>query len=223
MRYLRARLDLPRAMRHPMQQFIRESDAVEREELLTWNLLPGRDVEYALFYVVGDIDPYREVIDTVDSIPEYTLTPIDDETFYSYVCQETREADTAWRAAFADLNLVVMPPVRYDSRGRTHLTVVGTESALSSVVADLEENPEMGVGVEILEIGDFDRRHGSIAGRLTERQLEVVETAAELGYYAVPREASLETVADAVGVARSTASTVLRRAESSVMRALVGE
>jgi predicted DNA binding protein len=58
---------------------------------------------------------------------------------------------------------------------------------------------------------------------LTNRQLELVETAAELGYYAVPREASLEEVAAEVDVARSTASTVLRRAESNVMQALVGK
>ncbi|WEL17029.1 Transcriptional regulator, contains HTH domain [Halorhabdus sp. SVX81] len=220
MRYLRARLDLPAELHHPMQEFLRESDRMEREELLTWNVLPGRDVEYALFYAVGDRAAYREAIDDVDSIPEYTLTPIDDESFYSYVCQETREEERVWRTVFADLNLVVMPPIVYDSRARTHITVVGTDDSLSTLVEQLEAGP--GVDVEVLELGDFDRRHGAIAGQLTGRQLELVETAAELGYYEVPREASLEAVADAAGVARSTASTVLRRAESAVMGALVG-
>ena len=202
-----------------MQQFIRESDAVEREELLTWNLLPGQSVEYALFYVEGEQAAYREAIAGVETIPEFTLTTVDEDSFYSYVCQETREADTAWRQAFADLNLVVMPPIVYDSRGRTHMTVVGSQEALSTVVDGLQEGP--GVGVEIEELGAFDRRHATIAGQLTDRQLEVVEAATAMGYYDVPREASLADVAAAVDVARSTASTVLRRAESTVMRALV--
>jgi predicted DNA binding protein len=203
-----------------MQRFVRESDAVEREELLTWNLLPDRDVEYALFYVVGEREPYREAIDGVASIPEYTLTPIDDRRFYSYVCQETRGAEVAWRRAFADLSLVVMPPIVYDERARTHLTVVGAEAGLTDLVENLEAGA--GVGVEILELGTFDRRHGTVAGGLTDRQLELVEIAVESGYYAVPRESSLADVAAAAGVARSTASTILRRAEATVMGALVG-
>jgi predicted DNA binding protein len=221
MRYLRVRLDLPPELRHPMQQWARESEVMEREELLTWNVLPDREYEFALFYVVGEQSAYREAIESVESIPEYTLTTIDDDSFYSYVHQETREADEAWRMVFAELNLVVMPPIVYDSRARTHMTIVGEEASLSTLVEQLEAGPN--VSVEVLELGEFDRRHGTIAGRLTNRQLELVETAAELGYYAVPREASLEEVAAEVDVARSTASTVLRRAESNVMQALVGK
>lgn len=221
MRYLRVRLDLPAELRHPMQDFLRESELMHREELLTWNLLPGQDVEYALFYVVGEQDAYREAIAAVETIPEFTLTTVDEDSFHAYVCQETREADVSWRRAFADLNLVVMPPIVYDERGRTHMTIVGTEGGLSGLVDNLDTGPD--VNVTVLEVGSFDRRHGAIAGQLTDRQFELVETAAELGYYAVPREATLEEVADAVDVARSTASTVLRRAEASVMGAIVGE
>jgi predicted DNA binding protein len=151
-------------------------------------------VEYALFYVEGEQAAYREAIAGVETIPEFTLTTVDEDSFYSYVCQETREADTAWRQAFADLNLVVMPPIVYDSRGRTHMTVVGSQEALSTVVDGLQEGP--GVGVEIEELGAFDRRHATIAGQLTDRQLEVVEAATAMGYYDVPREASLADVAD---------------------------
>ena len=203
-----------------MQEFIRNSDAIEREELVTWNRLPEREVEHLLFYVVGDREPYRQAIDSVDSIPDCTVTPIDDSTFYSYICQETREADVVWRREFAKLELVVMPPVVYDSHGRTHLTVVGVDSALSTLVENLEGGP--GIGVEVLELGEFDRRHGTVGGQLTDRQLTLVESAADVGYYEVPRRGSLADVAEAADVARSTASTVLRRAESNVMQALIG-
>ena len=44
-----------------------------------------------------------------------------------------------------------------------------------------------------------------------------------LGYYAVSREASLESVAEAIDCAPGIASTLLRRAERAVMEALVGD
>lgn len=55
------------------------------------------------------------------------------------------------------------------------------------------------------------------AGLLTERQREVVTEAWELGYYESPRRASLTEVADALGVAKSTASDILHRAESNLV------
>jgi predicted DNA binding protein len=58
---------------------------------------------------------------------------------------------------------------------------------------------------------------------LSERQRELIETAVELGYYEVPRECTLTELADHIGVAKSTASERLHRAESAVIRAFVAE
>jgi len=52
---------------------------------------------------------------------------------------------------------------------------------------------------------------------LTEKQSEVIETAHEFGYYDTPREASLSDVADELGIAKSTCSEMLHRAEGKVM------
>lgn len=52
---------------------------------------------------------------------------------------------------------------------------------------------------------------------LTERQREVLGEAWELGYYESPRRASLTEVAESLGVAKSTASDILHRAESSLV------
>ena len=215
MRYLDVTLDLPPALRHPMDEFLRSSPAIEREELLAWNL-SAEDVEYALFYVDGEIEAYRQEIRAVDSIREVTLTPIDERSFYSYVCQETREEEEAWRRAFARRSLVVVPPLEYDERG-VRLTVVGASADLQALLDDLPA----GIEVAVEEIGDYDRRHATIASGVTDRQLEAVAVAAELGYYVVPREAGLDEVAAELGCAESTASTLLRKAESHVMRRLV--
>jgi predicted DNA binding protein len=218
MRYLHARLDQPEWMRHPMQRFLARSDAMERAELHAWNHSRD-DVQFALFYIVGEIEAYRERIDRVDPIREYELLSVDDGSFYSYVGQAYTDADEAFFEAFAALRLVVVPPLVFDGGGELTVTAVGSGEALMRLVETLREQAE--VDVTVLEVGDYDRRHGAVTGGLTDRQFEAVETATRLGYYAVPRGASLADVADELGIATGTASELLRRAEAHLMNRLV--
>ena len=217
MKYLDVRFRQPDWMLHPMQEFIRYEDVVKYEELLTWNLLPEEAIEYELFYVEADRERYVSAVESVESIVEYNLTPIDDESFYVYACQQTREEDQLFRQAFADLHLLVVPPIVYDSEAAMNVTVVGAGEDLQTLVANVPEE----IDVEVEEIGEYDRRHGTIAGELTDRQFEAVEAAAAVGYYEVPRTGLLADVAAELGCAESTASTLLRRAESAVMGRLV--
>jgi predicted DNA binding protein len=218
MRYMRTRLSQPDWMRHPMQQFMRESDALQRGELHAWNL-SREDRQYALFYFRGDIEAYRERIAGVEGIHEFELTPVDGESFYSYVCQAYRDADIAFFRQFAELNLVVVPPLVYDASADATVTVVGPGEALTGLVEGLEEVAEVDVTVET--VGEYDRRYPRLTGGLTDRQFEAIQVATELGYYTVPREVTLTAVADDLGVAPGTASDLLRRAEANLMVRLV--
>lgn len=202
-----------------MQNFIADSEAVEREELLTWNLLHDEDVEYVLFYVDGDIEPYRETIADVESVASFTLAPIDSGSFYAYVRQVTRESDRRFRSAFAQRHLLVVPPVEYTGEGHMRFTVVGESDDLQALLDDFPE----GISATVEEVGEYDRRHGTVAGALTDRQFEAASVAAELGYYEVPKAANLAAVADELDCAESTASNLLRRAEAEVMGKVVGE
>lgn len=217
MKYLDARLILPDSMCHPMQRFVRHEDAVRYEELLAWTLHGEAGVEYELFYVEGDRERYREALEGVESIRRYTVAPIDDDAFHLYVCEEPIPEATAWRTAFEGRDLVVVPPIRFDERGRMGLTIVGDGEDLARL---LEEIPDE-IDVTVVEIGTYDRRGGTLAGALSGRQLEAVATAVAVGYYDVPRRASLADVADELEVAESSASLLLRRAERAVLTRLV--
>lgn len=208
----------PDEMLHPMQAFIRYEDVVRYEELRTWNLLPEEPFEYELFYVVApERDRYREQLDGVESVLEYDLTPIDDDSFYVYACQETRDDDRLFREAFAALELVVEPPIVYDAEAAMRMTLVGDGENLRTLLENVPEPIETGVH----EIGEYDRREGAVAGALTDRQREAVAAAVECGYYEVPRTGSIEAVAGIMGCAPSTASNHLQKAESAVMTRLV--
>jgi predicted DNA binding protein len=217
MRYLVATVGLPEWMLHPMQEFMQETDAIDYEELLTWNFKRGSETEVELFYVVGDVDPYREAIEDVDGIREYTIEPVDDRSFYVYAVQETRPEDLTFRTAWGNPDIVVIPPIRFEPDASIRVTMAGDVGDFQEVVERLPE----GFDVEIEEVGTFDRPHATVAGALTDRQYQAVETAVELGYYETPRDASLESVAEALDCAPSTASNHLQKAEATVLRRIV--
>lgn len=219
MRYINARFSQPEWMMHPMQRFIRRTDAVRYEELRAWNVVTGDpETEYELFYAEADRERYEAELRSVDSVRWYDLTPIDDDAFYAYICQATRDEDRQWRSAFAELNLLVVPPIVYDSNADFYMTVVGASEDLQAMLGGLPDE----IDVTVDAIGDYDRRHASVAGDLTDRQLAAVEVGVELGFYDVPRTASVADVAERLDCAESTASTLLQRAAGSVMERVVG-
>lgn len=62
------------------------------------------------------------------------------------------------------------------------------------------------------------RYHLETEELLTERQETLVDRALELGYYATPRTCTLTELAEDVGLAKSTCSETLHRAEGKIIR-----
>jgi hypothetical protein len=58
---------------------------------------------------------------------------------------------------------------------------------------------------------------------LTDRQATLVETAVEAGYYDTPRSCTLTDLAERAGIAKSTASETLHRAEGKIVKQFVGD
>jgi predicted DNA binding protein len=58
---------------------------------------------------------------------------------------------------------------------------------------------------------------------LSERQRDLLLAAVERGYYETPRACSLTELADSIGIAKSTCSEILRRAERRVVHRFVDE
>lgn len=213
MKYLDVRIRLPDWMLHPMQKFIRYEDAVDYEEMLAWRVRPDEAIEYALYYVEADIESYREAVGEVETVLECRITPIDATSAHVWACEETRLETQAWREAFTGRQLIVVPPIRFDDEAAIEMTIVGDGGDIHDAIESVPPD----VDVEVREIGTYDRRGGTLAGALTDRQLAAAETALRLGYYEVPRDATLADVADVLGCAESTASVLLRRAERGLL------
>jgi hypothetical protein len=198
-----------------MQRFIDASDAVDGATMLHARLLDD-GTERLLFRVVGDREPYVEALSAVESVLAFDVTGGGDDGFYIYVVQETREADRQFREALRAESLLLVPPVEYRPDGVMRCSIVGAPEDLRCVLRDVPED----VRVDVDRVGEFAGPVPSPEALLTDRQRAAVAAAVEAGYYEVPRDASLEEVADRLGCASSTVSEHLRRAEARVMRRL---
>lgn len=82
-----------------------------------------------------------------------------------------------------------------------------SQDRLSQLSTHLRES---GLDFRVDRIGDAVET--STGPGLTTRQTEVLEAAHRAGYFEIPREASIQAVADRTSVSKSTASEILRRA-----------
>lgn len=93
------------------------------------------------------------------------------------------------------------------------LSFVGSQEAIRNVLRNYQE---AGVMPDLLQLGEYDGGEETLDS-LTDRQREVLETAYDLGFYEIPREASTEDLAGELGIDPATASEHLQRAERNLL------
>ncbi|WP_418284608.1 helix-turn-helix domain-containing protein [Halorubrum sp. DTA46] len=100
------------------------------------------------------------------------------------------------------------------------------EAGVAQVEVTGEHGRVAALGRQLDELGltfDVERVRQRVDPRrlLTDRQRELLFAAVDLGYYDVPRRATLTEVADHVGIAKSTCSELLQRVERAVVHEFV--
>jgi len=98
--------------------------------------------------------------------------------------------------------------------GEASWEVTAPNERLSALGEQLEE-----FGIQFTV--DYVHQHTANEQALTDRQREIVRTAVEEGYYDTPRECSLTELAEAVGIAKSSCSDTLHRAEETIVKEFV--
>lgn len=217
MKYVTLSLMQDLGERHPMHQFVVETDGFEASRLVGSTIIDG--LHTAVFHVDGwPPAPYEEALAEVGTILEYAISEQTDRTFAVYVCEDMRAYDREITDAFGRPGLVTLFPVVYRADGTMALTLVGPTPTIQAAI---DEAPEP--GVDVRDIGSYRARRIGGGRDLTERQAEAVAAAVELGYYEDPRAASVADVGEVLGCAPGTAAEHLRRAERTVMRAYVDD
>lgn len=99
-------------------------------------------------------------------------------------------------------------------------------AAVWEVTAPSDRLSELGSQLETFGISftvEYVQQRLSDQQLLTDRQRRVVLTAIEAGYYDTPRDCSLTDLADRLGIAKSTASETVHRAEERIIKRFAEE
>lgn len=156
--------------------------------------------------VAHDPAPIGDAIAAHRSIVAYeALEVTDDRALAKY---ET--TDTALYEFVAASSVPIEYPVVVED-GWYEFDLTTTREEFDRFVAAIEET---GRHYELLSLV----HSADGAGLLTERQREVLAVALRNGYFAVPRDCALADLAAALDVDKSTASRILRRGQSRIVR-----
>ena len=112
--------------------------------------------------------------------------------------------------------LIIDTPLEFTEEG-LRATLVGTHENLRVALGDIPN----GMDFSVDSAGTYVPGSEDLLSPLTDRQLEVFETAVEEGYYDVPRKATHKDIAENLGCAPSTVDEHLRKAESRVVTGLI--
>ncbi|WP_433627586.1 helix-turn-helix domain-containing protein [Halomicrococcus sp. NG-SE-24] len=202
---------------HPMYDVWANASFVERATALQWNFTG--DALGILHYAVGDADAFEAAVEEIPEVLGYDIARVGEDAFYVYVRDATTDALGELFGPITQGGLVVVPPIRYHEDGTVTFSLFGPDAEIQAAI----ETVPGPVDVTIEEIGGLDATAATVETHLSERQREAIETAFELGYYEIPREASHTDIAAAIDCAPSTAAEHLRKAESKLVSSMVGE
>lgn len=191
------------------------ADVSETHPLTSFRVLaamPGSKASYQLLSIQGD-----EVGEAVEALRNHQTVDELDEVQRSDT--EVTVRFTATRAPVLEAARESGLPIKLPFHlvdGQTTVELVGSRKHMSAFGRQLVD---AGVEYEV----DLVTSHRHLDQLLTDVQADLLTEAIERGYYETPRECTLTELADAVGIAKSTCSVTLQRAESSVMKRFAKE
>lgn len=163
--------------------------------------------DFGAFELALEDDP------TVEN-PE-VLASIDDQRLYQIGLSEEGDELITYHT-WADVGGVFVSSERMDAGWHVRIRFPDRES-LQEYAQFCDEK---GLKFDLRQLYDAGGRDSTSFG-LTERQVETLQLATEMGYFEVPRRAELEDIADRLGVSRQAVSERVRRATEALARATI--
>jgi len=214
MRYARLEVSPREGGFHPLGESLGADVEITREAIHRIDLLDDGTCTM-LTEVRGDLDRYREILAAEDGVLDFAVAG--ETRGFSYLRFEPTDLAEYLIAQRREMELVTEMPVEVSADGSHRLTLLGEDEAFRRAGSEAPE----GVDVELLETGTYEPDSGRLSALLTDRQLEVIEHAVDLGYYDDPRRATQADVAEAVDLSPATVGEHLRKAERRVFSRLV--
>lgn len=207
MRSMRIAMRFARPATPPLLEEFFRSSALHQEIILGGQTTDG--TETITSYVSGTVEAYETLMDGRDDVLDLDITPAGDG-FFTYLRRELGRDGLSLLNALSQRTVVVIPPIEIGPDRTIRMTLAGHPDDLRAILA---QTPE-GISIDVRSIRDG---MSATPTRLSERQRESLRSAWKVGYYEIPRRNGIEAVAAELDCAVSTASELLRRAESRLV------
>ena len=218
MRQFRFRVRPPDGGLTSVGRAIGESEDLHRDSLAWLNLL--RDETATVVYrLSGDTSAIEPSLESASDVLAHQVFASSRDRCALYCQFEPDPGVEALIAIHDHYPVVIDLPIPVEAGGELCLTVASVQSVAEEAFAAVPDS----VAVELEHVGSYRPGRPDLAGYLTERQREVLETALELGYYEVPSQVTQADIAAACDCSAGTVSTHLRKAESLLVRGVIGE
>lgn len=201
---------------HPLGERLTDEPSIERRAIHHVDLLAD-DTVLLFAEASGSQERYERIMEESPRVHEYLVAGDDHWTAVSRL-EPTEGARRALELQ-RESHLVIDTPIRFTADGALEVTCIGTDETFGKLSEAIDETAP--VTFEVLEMGDYDPDESSFGRTFTSRQEEVLEAAVDLGYYNEPRRATLEDVAEVVGIAPTTVGEHLRKVEERVFGEIV--
>ncbi|WP_336002466.1 helix-turn-helix domain-containing protein [Halorientalis halophila] len=210
MRHVTIRLSIDPDRCHPFIGETFRDPAVSVEALHRSDALDDGSV-VLLVECHGDRDRFESIVAAAESVRECSLTG--ERTWHAYLSFEPTDYTRSLLATDRSSDIFVKRPIRVIDGPAMEVTYVGHESGFRE---RLEELPD-GVDVEVVGTGSSYPDAAHLLDGLTARQREIFAVAVEQGYYADPRRATHQELADELGCSSATVGEHLRKIEATVL------
>lgn len=191
------------------------SQVSRRHETVTFEVVaavPGREAGYALVRIVGeDIDP---VFQDMTDHPQLASVSVIQESDHSVLAQ-FESTKPLLLFSSRDAGVPIKYPVTV-TEGRATIEIAGARDQIAAFTEMLDSR---GITYQI----EYIKETAPGESLLTDHQRTRVAQAIAAGYYDTPRTCSLTELADQLGIAKSTCSETLHRAEAKILKEYVDD
>ena len=215
MKYLKLTLSPTGRAIHPIDRFLVDHDGITREALLHVDAR-GDGTTVLLYRVAGDGEAFDDALGDQSEVFDHDVVDLAGNGYHAFVQAKSTESGGILLDVAHEHTLIVDTPLEFTDEG-LRATLVGTHENLRAALGAVPDGLEFSVD----NAGTYVPGSEDLLSPLTDRQLEVFETAVQEGYYDVPRKATHKDIAENLGCAPSTVDEHLRKAESRVVTGLI--
>lgn len=195
---------------HPIAHELDREPSIQRRAIHSIKLLDDGTIAM-LGEIEGDLDRYREIMESSPVVRAFTVSG--DESGYVYSQVETSEQTRTMLERRDAGDFIIDMPIEYTEDGARKVTIIGQEESL----LELSELFDVGdTDIELVSMGPYAPEAEGVFADLTDRQREVLETALRMGYYEDPRGTTFEEIASELDIDHGTVGRHIRAIESKV-------